>query len=101
MNKPKVAGPVITEKGPTDFGGLIGDPVSADAPTEQEPIVTPPPIPTVDRETGAVDTARMEDVGQLDGWINGETPDETFDLGPDFCRPNQRNRGRKFPDLLP
>lgn len=100
MSKPNVAGPVITEKGPTDFGGLIGTPVSADAPTETEPIVTPPPVPTVDRETGAVNTMRTEDVGQLDGWINGTEPDSTFDMGPDISRPNQSNRFRKFADLI-
>lgn len=98
MSKPNVAGPVITEKGPVDFGGLIGDPVSANPPTEREPIVTPPPIPEVDRETGAVSTSRTEDIGQLESWINSTEPTEGHDWnnGPDYARPNKRPANHDF-----
>lgn len=37
---------------------------------------TPPPVPKVNRETGAVETLRKEDVGYLDGWASSEDPFE-------------------------
>jgi len=52
----------------------------------------PPGTPKVDRVTGAVTMPRPEDVGQLDGWIPMESADETFNMGPDYCRPNQARR---------
>lgn len=63
-------------------------------PTPNEPDAPKPPEnPTVDRETGKVsDTAEYHSLNQpqLDGWINSEEPDETFNMGPDYCRPSNR-----------
>lgn len=91
MADPKVVGP-ITKKYPVDLGGVIGPQAPVDVTDVQDSFPTPPPIPTVDRETGAVETSRMEDVGQLDGWEESHEPTEGHDWnnGPDYCRPNKR-----------
>lgn len=53
---------------------------------------TPPPVPSVDRETGKVTMPRPEDVGKLDGWEFSDEPDSVFDMGPDVSRPNHAER---------
>lgn len=90
----------ITDKGLVDFGGQIGPQESVENVDDSFP--TPPPIPEVDRETSAVSTARMEDVGQEDGWRNSTEPTEGHDWnnGPDYCRSNKRPAPRYFGDDL-
>lgn len=80
----------ITDAGEVDFGGQIGPQTPVE--NENDSYPTPPPIPTVDRETGAVETMRMEDVGQLDGWQNSTDPIEghEWNNGPDYPRANKR-----------
>lgn len=86
----------ITNKGPVDFGGQIGPQTPVENVEDSFP--TPPPIPEVDRETGAVSTARSEDIGQLDGWVESHEPTEGHDWnnGPDYCRPNKRPAERYY-----
>lgn len=90
----------ITDKGPVDFGGQMPEEVRVENVDDTMP--TPPPIPTVDRETGAVDTMRMEDVGQLDGWRESHEPTEGHDWnnGPDYPCPNKRPAQRYMGDDL-
>jgi hypothetical protein len=90
----------ITDAGVVDFGGQRGPQEPIENPNDSYP--TPPPIPEVDRETGAVQTMRTEDVGQLDGWENSTEPLEGHDWnnGPDYCRPNKKPSPRYFGDDL-
>ncbi len=92
----------ITDDGNVDFGGQKGPQASVDVTDVQDSYPTPPPIPTVDRETGAVQTARTEDIGQLEGWENSTEPHEGHDWnnGPDYPRPNKRPSPRYFGDDL-
>jgi len=86
----------MTDEGPVDFGGQIGPQTPVDVTPVEDSYPTPPPIPTVDRETGSVQTSRVEDVGQEDGWGNSIAPEEGHDWnnGPDYPRPN--NRGTRY-----
>ena len=92
----------ITKNGPVDLGGPNCPETKADITGVQDSFPTPPPIPTVDRQTGAVNTVRMEDVGQIDGWENSTEPLEghEWNNGPDFPRPNKRPSLRYFGDDL-
>jgi hypothetical protein len=65
----------------TETADKVGQPTPSESDSPK-----PPEIPTVDRTTGKVSCPEE----QLDGWINREDPDETFNMGPDYCRPSNR-----------